>query len=129
MSQIFEGEGDDSDAAQRDCGMTADSMAESCADKEREYKAAWQAGQEWRDLQEQEAQTRRDTLELLAERRAARGMGAGFPVICERLRGMVQDGIDAIRESREKRESIWADIPTRLEPAFCEGADLDRNPA
>mgnify|MGYP000232894518 CR=1 FL=1 len=130
MSQIFEGEGDDSEQAQRDCARLADSMAESCADKERDYKRAWQAGQEWRDLKEQENETRRETMELLAERRAARSLPFdSFPQIRESLCKTIRAQIEAIKESRATRESLWHDIPARLESAFCEGADLESAPA
>lgn len=129
MSQIFEGEGDDSEQAQRDCAFAADSMAESCADKERDFKRAWEAGQEWRDMKEQEQETRRETLELLAERRHARALPVdSFPQIRESLCSLIRGKIADISESREKRESLWRDIPTRLESAFCEGADLERAP-
>lgn len=122
-----------------EAARAADSMAESAAEKEREYKTAWGAGSAYADKLESEEAARAEALAILKERRAARATDPGaYPALCAAIRGKVESLVELIRESREERATLangdsdpfyfWTG-EERLRGAFCEGAGLDRFPA
>lgn len=107
----------------------ADSMAESAADEERDYQTARQAGQQWADIGEQIAATRKEALQILAERRQVKGVEA--PALCAAIRSKVESLLEDIREAREEREKLangdadhlwFYPGEKRLREAFNEGA-------
>ncbi|TIU88860.1 MAG: hypothetical protein E5W06_00395 [Mesorhizobium sp.] len=118
----------------RDAARAADSMAQRAAEQEREYKAAWQAGQRYSELADEIAADRKVALELLSERRAARGNGATFPAICATIRQRVAEIMHGIADARAKREKLaegdfisdwlpsWNSSDKRLQAAFNDGA-------
>jgi hypothetical protein len=123
--------GDNWKQAEREAARAADQLAESHAEQEREYQAAWRAGADWSALKEEEEGRRTQALAILAERRAASELNpAGFPVICEALREQVIKARRAIAKSRAKRaelaDSIWQ---AKLRAVFCDGAGLESFPA
>lgn len=129
----------DAPDALTDAARAADSMAETMAEKEREYQTAWGAGSAYADKLEQEAAARAEALAILEERRAVRDMmSALYPALCDTIRGRVAALVETIRESRQERAELasgdsepfyfWTG-EERLQGAFCEGAGLDKFPA
>lgn len=84
----------------------ADKLAERMAEQERAYQAASSAGMRWADIGETIANTRRDLLALLAERREAKAAGALYPSICATLAASVNRMLDSIREARAERMAL-----------------------
>lgn len=126
----------DCDAA-RTAAAAADSMARHAAEEEREYNAAWQAGNRYADLADEIAGSRDTIKRLLAERKAARAAGlSGFNEICATIRRVVSNALADIQEARELRQKLrdgeYIDEWTpgfytgdkRLLSAFNEGAGL-----
>lgn len=89
-------------AAVSDAAAMADSWAEQDAEAQREHDAAWQAGRCWLDLGEEIADTRREALQILRDRKTARGSEALRAVIWEKVESLV----DSIREARAARERL-----------------------
>lgn len=115
----------------------ADSMAEKFAEEEREYQTAWQAGTLYADKSEEVATLRGKIMAILKERREARGAG-NYPALCDALKDKVSDMLGALAECRadmrqlakgEYGELWFYSSDTRLQDAFCEGAELDKFPA
>lgn len=115
----------------------ADSLAQNAAEKEREYQTAWQAGSQWAAAHEESTDARRDALDLLKERRAARAAGPEFPTICATIRAAVKGHLATIRAARDRMAELAAgDYESlyfrpgdeTLQNAFCEGAGLDAMP-
>ncbi len=113
-------------------------MAQRAAEKEREYQTGWQLGRIWEEAREEATAARREALAVLAERRAARGMGGdGFPALCKAIRGQVRLALATIATARETmRKAVEGDGPHGLcvymgpdeKAAFCEAAGLDSFP-
>lgn len=132
---------DSDDSELRAAARAADSMAQRAAEDEREYRAAWAAGQRFADLAEEMAEERRGLLELLAERRKARaaGLDSDLPAICGTLRAAVASGLRAIEKARAERKALAAGeyvsdyLPgwhgRELLAAFLDGAGLSAMPA
>mgnify|MGYP000421583524 CR=1 FL=1 len=125
---------------ERDAARRADSLAENAANAEKEYQAAWGAGNRWADLAGEVVNARREALAILKERREAQraANGAALPALCGAIRAQVSGLLDSIREAREEMETLangdaesyWFDTgETRLRAAFCEGAGLQEMPA
>lgn len=116
--------------AARDAAFSADSMARIAAESEREYRIAWRAGVTWSALGEDIAHDRRELLDILAERRAAKGT-ADYPALCKALKREVSRLLDNIQNMRERRQGLqdgdasglefW-NGDARLAAAFNEGA-------
>jgi hypothetical protein len=114
----------------------ADSMAKEAAEAERTYRTARQAGQDWTTLQGQESRLRRKALDILAERRQARGLG-DFPALCGAVRANVSGILAKIAKKRARRaelvagdcESLYFYPDDAAKAAFCDGAELDAFPA
>lgn len=132
---------DSDDSEVRAAARAADGMAQAAAEDEREYRAAWAAGQRFADLAEEMAEERRGLLELLAERRKARaaGLDSDLPAICGTLRAAVASGLRAIEKARAQRKALAAgDYVSDYLPgwhgrdglaAFLDGAGIDALPA
>lgn len=122
--------------AARDAARYADQLAEWIAENEREYQAAWHAGSRFADLGHQIANERKEALELLAERRAARDDGKAFPAICATIRQRVAKLLDDIAGARKQRSKLmqgdyvsdwlpgWNSHDKRLVDAFNESTGL-----
>lgn len=106
----------------------ADSLAESVAEREREYQSAWQAGSKWAALGGEVQDARRAALAILRDRKSAKGSAT----LCEVIRQRVDGLLEEIRDAREKRAaladgdggeylSFWPG-EERLRAAFNEGA-------
>lgn len=135
--RVFTADGrEESDAADAmaDAARAADKLAETAAEKEREYQAAWGAGQAWRDAGERLAAIRADVRAILAERRAALGRLdiAGLSALCDAIRARVDSLLDERRELQDERATladgesdVWGFYPDKAaRTAFCDGADL-----
>lgn len=129
----------DSPDCERDAARAADSMAEAAAEREKEYKSAWGAGQAWAERGERLAEIRQDLRAILAERREAMARGiAGLAALCDAIRARV-DSLLAERAElmAERAELAEGDDSTfyfyagesRLQDAFCESAGLDGFPS
>lgn len=107
MGRIFEAPGEDHESARHDAARYADSMAESAAEKERDYQTASQAGFQWAELGAEIEQERQEALALLKERRAARAaMGQEYPATCKALRGAIRAAWRSIQEKRQERREL-----------------------
>lgn len=141
FSRIFEAPGHDCESTQTEAARYADSMAESEAETEREYQTAWQAGAAWRDLGDTIESARQEALDLLKERRAARGIaGQEFPATCKALRGAISGLLRDIQEARKERHKLaqgeaeslyWSWGRHDLSPltAFSDGAGISMDHA
>lgn len=115
------------ETARKEAARAADSMAESAAEKERDYQEAWRAGSDWQEAQAAEGELRREALAILAERRAARSINpAAFPALCAALRDKVESILSDIKESREKRAELKDSVyGSQGRAAFSDGAGVN----
>lgn len=90
----------------RDAAYHADKLAERMAEKEREYQAASSAGFAWAQKGEEVAEIRRDTLALLAERRAAKAAGDKYPTLCSTIAAAIESGLKSIAKLRSERDKL-----------------------
>lgn len=106
----------------RDAARSADSMAESDAEKRRDYDSAYQAGRRVAEIDAEMIDARKALLPLLAELRAVRrGRVMLTAVICDTLQKAVRDGLATIDEKREAVRSAWGDCPSWNESAWVAG--------
>lgn len=117
--------------AAKDCACRADSMAKSAAEKERDYHAAWYAGQRYAEHGEGVKIMRREALDLLAERKQVtkilaerHGLGSdAAPALCAAIRARVDRLLTDIRRVRDERgELAGHDYTQAQRDAFNEGA-------
>jgi hypothetical protein len=127
-------EGED---ALRQAASNADSAAQSYAESEREYQAAWHAGNDWESKREESADVRKSIRKLIAELRRATewtGLATELPEICATLRASLKGRLQTLQQLRDERakladgEYISDYVPgfslhdARLCSAFNEGA-------
>lgn len=111
FDEVFTGEQTDyqyytHDAAV-DAARHADSIAESYAEKERDYQRAWQAGSKYYHLGESIKDNRSRALALFAERRAARiEAGNTYPAICQLIDSKIWSIWESIQENRAERQLL-----------------------
>lgn len=125
--------------AAREAAYAADELARIAAEHKREYQTAWQAGSQWAILGEEIAAERKETLELLAERKAAKARfaAAGIPFdsrewkrSCATLIGAIKTALARIQELRTERADLAAGnhsplyfyADEKLAAAFNDGA-------
>lgn len=113
-----------------EAARAADRLAEVYAEKEREYREAWNAGNRARALDEEVKETRAQLLALLREMKAARRTASDTPTICAILRQDVQRLLAAISMARAHRDELrdsynyasgWYYRRDELQAAFAEG--------
>jgi len=134
---VAEGREESDESAAEECARYADGMAETVAESERGYHAAWGAGQAWADAGERLGAIRAGVLAILSERRAARGMGQALPALCDAIRARVDSLLSERAELMAERAELadgdsgsfcfYPDANARA--AFCEGAGLQAMPA
>lgn len=116
-----------------DAARASNGIAERAAESGREFQQAWSAGNQYRELGEEISATRKATLALLIERRAARDLPAErFASICGLIRSRVGDAGRAIKRARKERNELLSTYSSgrawrgwnRLQEAFREGAGL-----
>lgn len=116
-----------------DAARASNGIAERAAESEREYQEAWSAGNRYSELGEEISATRKATLALLIERRAARDLPAErFASICSLIRSRVGDAGRAIQRARKERDGLLSRYSSgrawrgwnQLQEAFREGAEL-----
>lgn len=99
--------------AAREAARAADEMARIAAEEEREYNEAWRAGYEWSELGEEIAETRREILQALAERRAFEADTAksdqSYFALCTMLRRTIKAQLTSIHAARAKRAELARD--------------------
>jgi hypothetical protein len=124
---------DDQDDTRREVAVRADQMAETAAEREREYNAAWRAGQDFADANAQVAAAMAERRALLAE---VRSMGKH----CKRTHPVAYRAAEAriialratIADARATMQravngETWYRSETLI-PAFLDGAGLARPP-
>jgi hypothetical protein len=99
---VFDIVGDKTEAARN-----ADRFAEVCAEEQRDYNRAWQAGRRAEDLAEEVKTMRRDALAIAEEMRAARKANIAAPTICEVLRGKIFALYRQIQKARKERSELF----------------------
>lgn len=102
-----------------DAAGPADSMAEHAAEKEREYRAAYDRGYKAGERDNAIGEARRELLAILPDIRAARGNVGS--TLFDIAKGRVDELLETISTLREKRETAWGDCPTCDEPAWTNG--------
>jgi len=127
----------DAEEAAEDCARRADSMAETVAEAEREYKTAWGAGSAWADAGERLAAIRAEVLAALRQNRlhaaTAEEMPRTHAIFCEAIRGKLAARAELMAERARLAEGdespfiFYPDADARA--AFCEGAGVERFPA
>jgi hypothetical protein len=113
---------DDADAAR-----AADSVAEQCAEREREYQSAWRLGQDFAGHLETVEAERTTRGELFAELRSIKGtLNAETPALCKLIKDRIRRTHANIKEAYEARRSIIRDSFLRGETleAFADGAGI-----
>lgn len=93
------------DGARTAAGI-ADQLAQWCAESEREYQAALQAGGRFAELGAEIESVRATVKALLAERRAARANGESYPAICATIRQHVRAALHSIDKARQERRKL-----------------------
>ncbi len=100
---------DANDEAKRQAARNADSIAERNAERELEYNAAFHAGSEWSDLEDEIVRERKYALALLVESRPERHSTreTATPTICAAIRKAISHSVDAIATMRKRREELF----------------------
>lgn len=132
----------DTPDAMSEAARAADGMAETAAEKEREYQTAWAAGAAWAEAGETIAEARKAALALLSERRAAKAAGTWgeVPAICRAIADSVTGWRRDIAEAREERRELadgcreglywsWGRYDESPLEGFAEGAGLTMSEA
>jgi len=84
----------------------ADRFAEIFAEDERDYHRAWDAGQQYEQLDEEIKEIRMETLALGDEMRAAKKLAAKAPTICNVLRAKILENYHRILKLRKTRDEL-----------------------
>jgi hypothetical protein len=115
----------EADDAKLGAALRADQIAERAADEERAYQAAWQAGAQWAEKQEEIATTRSRVLGLLRERKAAMrdGTAARHPTICDMIRQQALTLREGMQRARAEMVELHEGARYNRD-AFNEGAGL-----
>lgn len=100
----------------REAARAADGIAESTAEREREYNEAYQAGRKAAEIDAEALELRTRARAVAGAAKAHRRSKAG-PVMGAALERTLSDLLETISEKREARESTWA--------AVWRGADLE----
>lgn len=98
------------DDGARDAARFADSIAESFADKTREYAQVDSARQQYDSQGEDIASNRREALALIREIKGLCPCLADFPAIRVTLRERLESLLDDIRNLRESRDTLESDF-------------------
>jgi hypothetical protein len=122
------------DLAAAECARAADSFAEICAEREREYQSAWSAGQRYADLREQArlaaVERRKLALDLATAKRAADAAGVEIsPRICDSLRTTIATLKRDSARATEQAAEILSGVSRTLADAFNDGAGESILPA
>lgn len=97
----------DTDDSAMEAARAADRFAERAAEKEREYRDAWQAADTWQELGSDMQQTRAAARQLVKDMRAARRSGqTAAESICNALHAQVRRLLEQWEETREKRAEL-----------------------
>jgi hypothetical protein len=100
----------------------ADGLAESAADKAREYNEAYRKGSTVAETDSTFIETRRQLLPILAELRKVRhGRIQLSPVMCDLLTKRVESDLDTLADLRESVRMAWGDCPSYAEEAWLAG--------
>lgn len=121
LGDIIEGDNGEDEQSKRDAAYRADSIAERCAEKEREYNEAWQAGNRASDLDEAAAQARKELLAFLRELKPKKPLFCDAPTLAKAARRKVEDLLETIRKCRAKRDRMIDDCASWAREAFNEG--------
>lgn len=91
-----------------DAARYADSMAESFAERERDYQRAWRAGRDFEEKGDEIGELRREALAIIRDLKSAGRFATSgdFPAACETLRNRVSEIRERIAELREEREEL-----------------------
>lgn len=96
----------DLESDKQDAAREADSFAEICAERERDYQRAWGAGRKCEDLEEEIIAARKEALAIAEEMRAAKRASVQAPTICATLRAKVMGLYEEIQRARKKRAEL-----------------------
>lgn len=88
----------------------ADRFAEIFAEYARDYNRASSAGQQYRDLDDEIKEMRKEALTIAAEMRAARVAKVQAPTICATLRDKVMSLYRSIQKARKERRELMSDF-------------------
>jgi len=111
----------DSDAA-LDAARAADGLAERAAEREREYREAWQAGALWTDLGEEVRHARRAALALIRQSKASRDKLYDLPAVRDAICATLKGYLAAMRNARKQRDELTESFIQWNRSAFNEGA-------
>ena len=105
--------GDAVEQAEFSAAIAADDTAREAAEKERDYRRAWCAGQEYAGALEEAESERAAYQELVREmRKAANGGQTAAPVICRELRAAFSRHAKAARDALSRARELRDDAPT-----------------
>lgn len=122
----------------RDAARVADQMAESAAEKEREYQTAFAAGSRYAEKRGELAEIRKGILSTIRDMKAHCGTLRALPdTLKARLRASLEsDLVERADLHRDLSKLVSGDFDrlvfypdSRLQAAFCEGAGLKTYPA
>ncbi len=107
----------------RDAARSADGTAESEAEDQRDYRAAYDKGREAAGIDNAANEANRANLAFAVALNAARRSGdyPGPAALREALLGKVREGRAEVETLREARAALWSDCPRGDEPAWVCG--------
>lgn len=101
----------ETETVKEDAALRANHFAEVFAEHEREFNRTWDAGQRYRELAEEIAQTRKDALQIGAEMRAVRAATNDklhAPKLCATLRNEILSLYRTIQKLRKERAKLFS---------------------
>ena len=97
---------DDPRMEKEDAARAADDFAERCAEHERDFHRAWDAGRQYDRLGEEIKETRAEMLKLRSEHRVAWHAGKLTPALDAAARNTIKNMVRAILAARKKRADL-----------------------
>lgn len=105
--------------AVREAALRADRMAEIVAERERDYQAVWQKGNEAREAIDDARTFRANAVRLLGEVRGK--LATDMPETCKTIRRTIARHLESAREEYAKAQRLFAEYGH--EDAFTDAAD------
>jgi putative intracellular protease/amidase len=121
LGDLVEGDNGEDEPARRDAARCADGIAEQCAEKAREYNAAWHAGSHARDLDQEAKTARAELLAFLRELKPKKAALCDAPALIAAARDKVESWLETIRECRVERDELIRDCGSWERDAFNDG--------
>jgi len=97
----------DIETDKQDAARAADSFAKRFAEAARGFNRTWQAGERYRQLDDEIKDMRKEALDIGTEMRGARKANVTAPTICATLRRQIMALYRRIQEARKERSELF----------------------